>query len=366
MLMLDGEVTERQLLDQFLKALRGLPEVRAELGLPLQSGGLHRRYDTRVDLWLGGKAVTLLIEVKKALYPRDVRQTIWQLREFERRWPQSAEGQQTASLLVAQSISPGAKDLLRDERVGYFDSGGSLFLPAENIYVYVDKPPPKTLSKSIRTLFSGRRAQVLHALLMRHGKWFGVKETAEQARVSPATASQVLTELERFDWVVPRGQGPTKERHLREPGALLDAWAKQLEAMRPLAMRRYFVASVRAEGLVQKFAEVCTANKAEYAITHEAAGQRYAPFLSTVSQVRCRLMVGAAADGVLGALDAHIVNQGANLAIIDVKSSGELLFRELVDGTWLASPVQVYLDLMRGEGRSREMAKHLRQERIGF
>ena len=62
--------------------------------------------------------------------------------------------------LVAQSISPGAKELLRDERVGYYDSGGSLFLPAANIYVYVDKPPPKSLSRSIRSVFSGRRAQV--------------------------------------------------------------------------------------------------------------------------------------------------------------------------------------------------------------
>ena len=270
------------------------------------------------------------------------------------------------SFLVAESISPGAKDLLRDERVGYYDSGGSLFLPAGNIYVYVDKPPPKSLSKSIRSLFSGRRAQVLHAVLIRHGGWFGVKEIAEQARVSSATASQVLTELERFDWVVSRGQGPRKERQLREPGALLDAWAKQLAVMRPLAMRRYFVPSVRAEGLVESFAEVCTANKAEYAITHEAAGQRYAPFLSTVSQVRCRLLAGPAAERVLGALDARFVDQGANLAVIEVKSSGELLFRELVNGTWLASPVQVYLDLMRGDGRAREMATHLRHERLGF
>ena len=354
------------MLDQFLTALRGVPEVQAELGPPLEAAGRNRGYDAQVDLWVGGQATTLLIEVKKALYPRDVRQALWQFQEFARRWPQSSEGRQTVSFLVAQSISPGAKDLLRNERVGYYDSGGSLFLPADNIYVYVDKPPPKTLLKSIRSLFSGRRAQVLHALLMRHGEWFGVKEIAEQARVSPATASQVLTELERFDWVVSRGQGPTKERDLREPGALLDAWAKQLAVTRPLAMRRYFVSSVRAEGLVQKFAEVCTANKAEYAITHEAAGQRYAPFLSTVSQVRCRLMAGAEADGALGALDAHIVDQGANLAVIEVKSSGELLFRELVDGTWMASPVQVYLDLIRGEGRAREMAEHLRQERIGF
>ena len=357
---------ERQLLDEFLKALQGLPEVQAELGSLLLSPGPDRGYDARVELWVGGQAATLLIEVKNALYPRDVRQVLWQFQQFARRRPQSSQGRRPVSFLVAQSISPGAKDLLRDERVGYYDSGGSLFLPAESIYVYVDKPPPKTLAKYTRSLFSGRRAQVLHVLLMRHAEWFGVKEIAEHAQASSATASQVLTQLERFDWVVSRGQGPTKKRHLREPGALLDAWAKQLAVMRPPAMRRYFVPSVRAEGLVRKVAAACAANGAEYALTHEAAGQLYAPFLSTVSQIRCRMMAGAAAAGALGALDAHIVDQGANLAVIDIESSGELLFRELVDGTWLANPIHVYLDLMRGEGRAKEMAKHLRQERLGF
>ncbi len=357
---------ERKLLDEFFEVLNRLPKVQVKLCSPLQSASSGRKYDARAELWVGGKAANLLIDVKKALFPRDVRQALWKFQELARAGLPSLEGRQTVSFLVAQSISPGARDLLREERVGYYDSGGSLFLPAQNIFVYVDKPPPKTLSKSIRSLFLGRRAQVLHALLMRHGKWFGVKEIAEQALVSPATASQVLTELERFDWVVSRGKGPTKERNLREPGALLDAWAKQLEAMRPLALRRYFVPSVRAERLVKRLAEVCAAYKAEYAITHEAAGQRYAPLLSTVSQVRCRLMVGADADRVLRALDARIVDQGANLTVIEVQSSGELLFRDLVGGVRLASPVQVYLDLLRGEGRARELAEHLRNERIGF
>jgi hypothetical protein len=60
------------------------------------------------------------------------------------------------------------------------------------------------------------------------------------------------------------------------------------------------------------------------------------------------------------------VSEGANLAIIDVESPGELLFWNKMDGVNLASPVQVYLDLMHGEGRSMEMAEHLRKERIGF
>lgn len=364
--MLYADVTKRQLLDRCLEALNQLPEVQARLDAPIDFGGPARGYDARVELQVNGRTDTLLIGMRKDLYPRDARQALWQFQEFSRRWLQFSQGRRPVSFLVAQSISPGAKDLLRDERVGYYDSGGSLFLPAGDIYVYVDKPPPKSFSKSERSLFLGRRAQVLHTLLMRHGEWLGVKEIAVQARVSPATASQVLTRLERFDWVVSRGRGPTKERHLREPGALLDDWATQLAVIRPLALRRYFVPSLRAEGLIQKFAEACAANEAEYAITHEAAGQRYAPFLSAISQVRCRLMLGAPADGVLAALNARIVDDGANLVVIDVKSSGELLFRELIDGIWLASPVQVYLDLMFSEGRAKEMARHLRQERIDF
>ncbi len=364
--MLNSDATEGQLLDGFLEALREIPDAQAEVSGTEQPGGRDRGHDAQVDLRVGGKTATLLIEMKKDVYPRDVRQVLWQLHDSARRWPHPEEKREAAFFLIAQSISPGAKELLRNERVGYYDSGGSLFLPAGNIYVYVDKPPPKSLSRSIRSVFSGRRAQVLHAVLLRHREWFGVNEIANQAQVSPATASQVLMEMEKFEWVVSRGQGPGKERHLQEPGALLDAWVNQQAVMRPLSMRRYFVPSARADGLAEKFAEVCVESKAEYAITHEAAGQQYAPFLSTVSQVRCRLLGGSAADRALSAMDARFVDQGANLAVIEVKSPSELLFREFVNGIWLASAVQVYLDLMRGEGRAREMADHLRHDRIGF
>jgi hypothetical protein len=73
-----------------------------------------------------------------------------------------------------------------------------------------------------------------------------------------------------------------------------------------------------------------------------------------------------AADNAIGELGARPVNEGANLAIIEAKSLGELLFREQVGSIWLASPIQVYLDLLGGEGRAKEMAEHLRKERIGF
>jgi hypothetical protein len=367
--MLNTETSERQLVGEFLEVIRGLPDVHADADLEVRqrgAGGPDRRLDAEIDLRVGGKSVTVLIEAKKTLYPRDAREALWQFRECIREWPKGPKSRQPVPMLIAEAISPGAKQLLRDERVGYYDSGGSLFLPAEGVYLYIDKPPAKSLSKSMRSLFSGRRAQVLHALLLAHKEWFKVKALAERALVSPATASQVLTELERLDWVVARGQGPAKERQLREPAALLDAWVKQLAVTRPLPMRRYFVSSTGTENLIAKLSRVFAKHGIQYAITHEAAGQRYTPFLTNVSQIRCRALNSPAVDEALRDLGAQTASVGANLTLIDVDSPGELLFREQIGGVWVASPIQVYLDLSRSEGRGKELAEHLRRETIGF
>ena len=73
--------------------------------------------------------------------------------------------------------------------------------------------------------------------------------------------------------------------------------------------------------------------------------------LAEVSQVRCRMIPGPAADAALSDLGARVVTEGMNLAVIEVKSPGEMLFREHLHGAWLANPIQVYLDLFRSEGR---------------
>lgn len=332
-------MTKQQLIERFLEALRELPEVRVDQDHRETAGATSDNgRDAQINLQVAGNSFILQVEVKQAVYPRDVRQILWQFREASH-GRSKGQGKEPLFLLVAESISPGAKELLRDEHVGYYDSGGSLYLPAPGAYIYIDKPLPKTLAKSVRSLFSGRRAQVLHALLVQHQTWFGVNELAQRAMVSPATASQVLTELERFNWLESRGHGPSKERYLREPAALLDAWVRQLVSIRPPNLRRYYVPTLKADMLMGRISEVFDTHDVEYAISHEAAAQHYAPFLSNVSQVRTRLLIGSNADAAIGNLGARVVNEGANLVIIEAKSSGELLFRERVGGIWLASPV---------------------------
>jgi len=123
---------------------------------------------------------------------------------------------------------------------------------------------------------------------------------------------------------------------------------------------------MKVDALAAGLDGVCSSRGLDYAVTHEAAAQRYAPFLSNVSQLRIRLPAGSATESVLGELGARPVTEGANLLVINAKSQGDLLFRQRVDGVCLASPIQTYLDLVRAEGRAKELAEHLRRTRIGF
>jgi hypothetical protein len=356
---------ERSLVDELLLTLRGLPDIQIEARSAGNRPTAAGQPDAELEATVAGKPVRILIEARKTLFPRDVRQALWQLRKFDTEAKRKGRAEPPIWMLVSESISPGAQEILKQERVGYYD-GASLFLPAPGAYLYIEKPPVRAMQKAIGSLFSGRRAQVSHALLLHPREWFGGQELAQLAQVSAATASQVLTELERQDWVVSEGEGPNKKRRLQEPGMLLDHWIQQLSSMRPAVFRRFFVPQLMAEHLQHSVGRIFETRAVSYAISFEAAAQRYAPYLSSISQVRARLSPGPASEAALTELNARAVSEGANFAVIEATSPGDLLFRQQLDGIWCASPIQVYIDLSRSDGRAKEMAQHLRRERIGF
>ena len=361
--MTSTTLPERQIVESLLDALKALPGVQAALrSLEGPSTPSGYRPDAEISLEMGGRQYALRVEAKRELFPRDAREVLWRMD----RSGSAEDGLAILRMIAADSLSPGAKDLLKAEGVGYFDRGGSLYLPAPGAYVFIDKPPPKSVAKAIGSLFSGRRAQVIHALMLNPREWLTGKELAERAQASPATVSQVMTELERLEFIALSEQGAHKGRQLREPGRLLDQWAEYMSALKPPVFHRYFLPSLRAEQLLEAATRAFSVHDVTYAVSFEAAAQAYAPFLSSLSQVKCRAMSGPALESGLAALNARIVEEGANFSVLETTSAGDLLFRQQLAGTWLASPIQVYLDLQRSEGRAKELAQNLRRERISF
>ena len=359
---------EKDVLNSLEETLKGVPQlvlkgVREQAMLGTKS--VRYEADAVIKIEVNGKPFTLLIETKRQIFPRDAREALWQLQRLQKAL-REAEGTESLPFIASQSISDGAKEFLRSQNVSYFEVGGSLFLANPDMFIWVDRPPSKKAARTQGSLFVGRRTQVLLALLRSPESWHSVNELAEAAFVSTATTSQVFMELERRDWVSTRGTGPRKERKLQEPTALLDAWKKQVIDSPKPTLRRFFVPSVKAEELLLQVDKISETHNITYAVTGEWAAQIYSPFLSSVSQVRLRLPDDETASLLLSELRAREVKEGSNLIVLEGASRGDFLFRERERGIWLASPVVVYLDLLLSDGRAKEMAEHLRRERIGF
>jgi len=357
--MLEHE-NSQDLIDDLVTALGQLPGARAFVSQrePSQGGS---SLDFIIEAEIGGAALRLAVEAKRTVFPRDVRQVIWQIERYLNavRDPQYT----TVGLLAADTVSPGAREALTEAGIGYFDSDGSLYLPAKGAFVLIDRPPGKRAQRAIGSIFKGQRAQVLHFLLAQPTTWFGVTELASLSGVSTATVSQTLVDLERREWVETRGSGPSKERRLAQPATLLDAWVTDLASRKPPPAVRVYVPG---KDVVERFAQACEMLHVPYAFTGMAAAQRYAPFMTAVSQLTCW-----ASPPLLGAALTHVgardVDEGWNLAILKTEPDASVFKQaQTLDGVRWVSPLQAFLDLQTSGGRAREMAANLRRESLNL
>ncbi|MCW2244765.1 hypothetical protein M2352_000356 [Azospirillum fermentarium] len=253
--------------------------------------------DAVITLSVDSTPYRLAIAVKRSIFPRDAREIAWKLKYFSTQ--SDASPHDTIPVVVAETLSPGARDALRAERVGYFDASGSLFLAAKGLYLRIDRPALKTQSRTLNNLFTGQRAQVLHAVWLTGREWFGVHDIAARAGVSPATASETLTALERRTWVEARGAGPSKERRLTDPRALLDGWAAYQGSVKSKTVRHYYIRTATPADLQRRINRACGIENVPYELAGISAGQIHTPYLSSVSQVFCRIPAGQGMQAVL-------------------------------------------------------------------
>jgi DNA-binding transcriptional ArsR family regulator len=350
--------TERQAIGALVETLQRLPGARASV---LERWLEHDAapIDALLDVRIGTTKFRLAVEVKGRVFPRDAEAVAWRIRRFLSR--ECGEGDPLVGLLAAQVVSEGARKLLQEEGIGWFETGGSLFLSADPVFLIIDRPPAKAVARAMGSIFRGSRAEVLHALWGKRDSWFGATELAAAAGVSPGTASETLMELERRGWVETRGSGPAKERQLSKPSELLDAWADAAQrAPPPRRSRRVFLGG-RGDA-PSRFAEACSAVGVKHAFTGLFAAQRYAPYLTAVPQAVCWAAPGF--EEALGRLEARAADEGWNIAVQEAAGDGVFRHARSVDGFSLASPLHVFLDLQRGSGRSKEMAEHLRREKL--
>lgn len=354
---------ERQMLDALVEALAEAfgPETSVtEASHEFAMSGLDAQLDGMIVIKAPSKTLLVFVEVKREVYPRDLRNAVYQL---HRCMHETHHRHKAIGLLAARVLSPGAKQELRELNIASFELGGSLYLKHDGWLINIEKPPFRSKKNTQGVdLFTEARESVIHALLKNSHAWLTGKELADQAETSAYTCSLVLQELTLREWVESVGGGPSKRRMLIRPDKLLDAWSEQWQERKEINSKWYtFVENPKH--LLAHLAERIDRRKVEFpwAFTGAAAANLYAPLLTSTEGAEIIVPKGYT-EMMADVLGLKPVSKGANVMLIE-REPASLHYRDMhPDHTaFFASPYILYLDLLDGRGRNKELADHIRK-----
>lgn len=222
------------------------------------------------------------------------------------------------------------------------------------------------VSESARreNVFEGDLEQVVHALL-EHWRLSGgdarvsCADLAEMAGASPSTVSIALQELEA--WVDVTDCGPTRSCKVGRPACLLDAWAQAWKERLPNEKRtRWYAYASGPGGIVDHMLERLS-GRAGWAMTGAGAANALVPHLTSVDRVSIIVPLGASEEWAAD-MELEPVDKGANVTFIE-RTGASLMFGDThrdKPGYRMASRWVMYLDLLDGVGRNKELAAELR------
>lgn len=322
-----------------------------------------RRSAPDLRLSLGGShrdAVAMAVVFLRHAYPRDIREAVWRLDAYKQSAPSAAE---PILLVAAESLSAGAKDLLRKRGVAYFERNGTLFLRWRNWLVNIERPTVATARRGDAfALFTEARELVVHALLRHGSEWLTGTALADLAGTSSYTCSVVLQELEKREWCETSGAGQTLRRRLVEPRQLLDAWAQHWIQRKETRSRWYYLPTSSVPLIEQLCQSIAGAGVSmPWALTGAAPANAISPLLTSVEVVDLVVPPGQT-EPLARALKAKPAEMGANLSIVERSGAG-MQFLEFHGECQMpfTSPFVMYMDLLDGRGRNKELARALRE-----
>lgn len=347
------KLTEREIqgkVEEALKAsLQRVPFIQLE-SLEQEPSVGNMRADLLATVNIGRMPQRIVVEVKNNGQPRMARAAANQILRYREYDPD------VYGVFAAPYISSRSAEICAEEGIGYLDLAGNCRLAFDQVYIEQEgRPNPFAEKRDLRTLYSPKAERILRVLLSDTKKPWRVKGLAEEAEVSLGQASNVKKLLEDREWLVDAEEGLL----LGSPERLLAEWAENYRFRRNTTRNYYTLKSV-AEIEVD-LAELCRQREIPYALTGFSAAARYAP---AVRYQRAMAYVGKNIDEIADFLSLKEVPSGANVTLASPYDEGVLYGRRSIDEIELATPIQVYLDLLDIKGRGEEAADVLLNEVI--
>jgi hypothetical protein len=298
-------------------------------------------------------------EVKNVGEPWAIRSAIHQLSEHR------AHNPEHLPLLVSEFIGPKGRELCKRYRIAYVDLAGNCYLEWGD--VYIDKAregPSSRMPKRAKSLFSDKASLVIRSALHAPDQPQKVRELSRQLALSPAWVSQVLRRLLSAGYAASVDEGTIISR----PLDLLNDCAESYNFIRRNDLRSFFCDAPNPQQVIARVASAPPHGIGRYALTLHAGASMVAPF-SEFHEVHIYMDSSGLREETEQAwketLDLHPVATGGNVYLTwPYYKEGAFYGRGNVEGVWVASDIQLYVDLYNYPVRGREQAEYLLRNRL--
>lgn len=316
----------------------------------------HRRSvqcDLRVKANYQGLRFDLIIEVVPA-------NNLPAFRDKINRLKSSVRAEHAVPVLAAPYLSPERQSLCRKSGVYFMDLSGNVFVAHSSFYVerigFPNKYPEK---RQRRYPFSDKASLILRELMKDPKRQWGIRELAEKIGLDPGYVSRMAKSLSSSGYAS-RAGGKLK---IRSPKEILDDWVRAYD-LKKNELHRYFVLAPDVKSILQRLRKIDIPRKIEYALSVQAGAGLVAPH-AIYKEVHMYVGNGEGIEFFKKELDLKDADQGANLVLMKPYYKHSVFYdsRE-IEGLWVVSGIQLYLDLYGYPVRGREQAEHLYAKRL--
>ena len=312
---------------------------------------------------MGGPEISLVLEVKHRFSDSAMEQV-----------ERLAERERSAVVLVVPKLSPKRRQELLARGFSWIEySTGFTHVRAPGLAI--DLPEERTPSdeggRDVIPSLAGKAGTVVEALIelaQRHEQ-VSQPDVAEMSGSTQAWTSVIFSALVTAGALEVRGAGPRKV-WCPDVERLLDLW---VERGGPTPERTDLYAWARStEDLLERL-HTLGGMGVKYAIGGVAAADLHEPVLTSIPLVCVWIPVAVPPEEAARALDAQIVESGANLAFWQAKGDPSLRLADRL-GRWreesaprfrelaVVTPSRAVVETMGAPGRGREVAERLREK----
>lgn len=313
-------------------------------------------FAARADL--GGRQIELLIEVKERPHLGDLRLAVSVMKRNA--------GPDQVPMVACHFMGPNRRALLKEMGIAYVDMAGNIYLRAPGVLIEREvKRNPFGYDREGLNCYSDKASIVLRVLMNAPGRRWRIREMAKAGDISPGWVSRVV------DSLVERGLVDFSRREgmaLLRGEDMLKEWSEVYDWRRS-RFYRYYCHGSDVREVLEKVKGLQLHEDGMIALGFHAGAYLVSPH-SAFNQLHL-LLHGPSFDMIRPDIERQLElepgEEGANLILVRPYYKHSALFgARRIEGWWVASDVQLYLDLNRYPLRGREQAEHLLEKVIGL